>query len=272
MENKEKTLIIGAGEIGLSLGNVLSSAYDVKFYDPIKGLITEERFDIINICYPYNDKFIEITKNYIEKFQPKLTIVHSTVPVGTTRKIGGKIIHSPVNGRHPRLEEGIKTFTKFVGGLDGESIYSALEFLRKAGIKTSALSSPEATEMAKIFCTTYYGWNLIFQKELLKLCEENNLPFHEVYTIWNTAYNEGYLKLGEIRFIRPVLNPIGGEIGGHCVIPNCDLFQSFLTDTIKGRNNGYKRISEPSTAGVEIRKTENGQNRKRHKNLASRIK
>ena len=239
----EKTLIIGAGEIGTSLGNVLSSVYEVVYDDIRFEKHPDGNFNTLNICYPYSDKFVEITKNYINKYQPKLTIIHSTVRVGTTRKLGKGVVYSPINGRHPHLELSIKTFIKFIGGISGEDTYSASEFFRVAGIKTIIFSSPEATEFAKIFCTTYYGWNLIFTKEMVKLCEENNLPFHEVYTIWNNVYNEGYMKLNESRFLRPVLLPMKGEIGGHCVIPNCDLFDSSLTKVVKQFNATYKEVS-----------------------------
>ncbi len=251
MEEKTKTLIIGAGEIGASLGQVLSSAYAVEYDDIRYDKHPEGVFDIIHICYPFSENFTKITSDYIKKYKPKLTIVHSTVEVGTTRKLGKGVVHSPINGRHPNLAEGITTFVKFIGGISGEDTFKASQFLQKTGIKIGVFSSPEATEFAKIFCTTYYGWQLVFMKEILKLCEEYNLPFHEVYTLWNNAYNEGYMKLDETRFLRPVLFPIAGEIGGHCVVPNCDLFESFLTQTIKGRNDGYGKILESSATGAE---------------------
>ena len=239
---KRGVLIIGAGEIGQSLFNVLRLYYDVSIRD-IENTISDQ-FDILNICYPYSDKFIEITRKYINQYKPSLTIINSTVKPGTTKLLGEGVVHSPINGRHPYLEEGIKTFIKFIGGNDIYSVFRAVNFFNKAGITTQVFSNSTATEMAKILCTTYYGWNIVFMKEVARICDEIKLPFHEVYTEWNNAYNQGYIKLNENRFFRPVLYPMAGEIGGHCVIPNCGLFDDFLTQTVKGRNQLSK---EPSS-------------------------
>ena len=50
-----------------------------------------------------------------------------------------------------------------------------------------------------------------------------------VYTKPQITYNEGYTKLGLIKFVRPVLSRIANEqkvIGGHCVIPNSILLKN----------------------------------------------
>lgn len=232
---KNKTLIIGLGEIGKSLGRVLGVAYHITGYDKTEEFMPEGEFDVVNICYPYSKNFVKITKDYIKHYKPKLTIIHSTVPVGTTRKVGGSVVHSPVNGRHPNLEHGIKTFSKFIGGTRGEDSYGAEVFLKKAGIKVIHFASSEATELAKILCTTQYGWHLVFMKEVEKLCQKHNTPFHEVYNIWNLAYNEGYKQLGESQFNRPVLRPMKGKIGGHCVLNNCKLLDTFVTKVVKSK-------------------------------------
>lgn len=237
-----KTTIIGCGEIGKSLGSVLASCYDIQ-YDDIKPDLKQPMFwqtEVINICYPYSESFIEDTRVYIKKYNPKLTIIHSTVPVGTTRKLGEGVVHSPVNGKHPNLSESILTFVKFVGGIRGEDVYLATKFLKEAKIKVAQFASPEATELGKMLCTTYYSWNIVFMKEVEKLCQQYNLPFHEVYTLWNKAYNQGYEKLGSYQFIRPILEPMKGEIGGHCCINNCNLLNSSLTNLVKEFNETYK--------------------------------
>src|SRR5216684_3573751 len=139
-----KTLVIGNGEVGKSLFEVLHSAHETYMRDT-------EHFDlpgveVLNICFPCREKnvFIETVKKYIEQYKPKLTIIHSTVPVGITRLIGKKVVHSPIHGKHPNLQGGILTFVKFVGGHDVASVYLAQRFLNAAGIRTEAVSSAEA--------------------------------------------------------------------------------------------------------------------------------
>src|SRR5690348_9376332 len=111
-----KSLIIGSeGEVGKALWAILVEHYELATYDAKTGILP--LFDdpeIMHICFPYSDKFIEYVKEYQDKYKPKYTVVHSTVPVGTCVQIGA--IHSPIRGLHPNLESGIRTFPKFLGG------------------------------------------------------------------------------------------------------------------------------------------------------------
>jgi len=250
---KPQTLVIGAGEIGKSLGAVLSSFYDVKYMD--KGDVVENFYEVINICFPYSENFIRFVQEYQKRFKPKLTIIHSTVPVGTTRKLGEGVVHSPVDGKHPNLEKSIKTFIKVVGGITGADSNYAEQYLAKSGINTTVFASPETTELRKILCTTRYGWDLMFMKEVERLCVRYNVPFHEVYSMWTQIYNQGYLDMKHQKFMRPLLEPIHGEIGGHCVIPNCELLDSFLTNTLKERNQLYKEVRNETQIRVDRKKS-----------------
>lgn len=237
--SKEKTLIIGAGEIGKSLKNVLEGAYEVAMID--KGESIPETFRVINVCYPYSEAFISITEEYIAIYKPELVIIHSTVPPGTTRKLGRIAVNSPTNGRHPDLTEHIKTFEKVIAGVDVAQTAIASKFLEAAGMQTIVFSSPEASELAKICCTSVqYALSIIAMKEIYALCEKYKVPFFEVYTRWNQMYNDGYTKIGEDRFHRPNLVYMPGGIGGHCVIGNCDLLDHWVTNMVKVVNNKYR--------------------------------
>ena len=231
---KEKTCIIGNGEIGQSLGNVLSEVYDVEYTDI--DTQAEGQFDVINICIPYSKAFVDEVQNYIGVYAPKLCIIHSTVPPGTTDECGDICVHSPVHGKHPNLENGIKTFKKYIGGKSIYRVYDAIRYLLKAGIDVKAVQDAKTSEMSKIMCTTYYGWNLVFMKEMVKICEKEGVNFDEVYG-WNEWYNTGYRRMGADHFTRPVLTPTEGPIGGHCVLPNCDLYETFLTQTVKEKGS-----------------------------------
>jgi UDP-N-acetyl-D-mannosaminuronate dehydrogenase len=233
------SLTIGAGEIGKSLHSVLKN----KHTSYIRDVESAEAFppiDVLNICYPPIKDFVKITQAYIKQYKPKLTIIHSTVAPGTTREVGRMVVHSPVHGKHPNLEEGIKTFVKFIGANNAYSASLAYKFLTDAGIQVKIVANSETSELSKILCTSYYGWNILFMKEVAKICEQYDVPFHSVYG-WNEYYNQGYTELGMSQFVRPVLEPIAGPIGGHCVVNNCDLLKSFITDTIKEKNKEYEQ-------------------------------
>lgn len=234
MKKDNKHLVIGAGEVGSSLFNVLKPHYDVFLRDKNNNL--SGKFNVVHICYPNIKNFTEISKDYIKKYQPDLVIVHSTVPIGTTRKVLTTAVHSPIRGLHPNLEKGIKTFVKYFGGKKAKD---AVKIFSDIGIKTQCFAKSETTELLKILDTTYYGWNIIFAKEIKRICDKLKLNFDDVYTIPNNDYNEGYIKLGKSNVVRPVLKAMPGKIGGHCVVQNCDLLDDWVTKTIKERNKKY---------------------------------
>ncbi|MEK6914823.1 MAG: hypothetical protein AABW83_04185 [Nanoarchaeota archaeon] len=220
-----KSLIIGYGEIGKALYNILEKEYPTYWSDKDKEE-KEDKFEIIHICFPYSEFFIEDVKKYQEFYKPKYTIIHSTVPPGISRKLNA--IHSPIIGLHPHLETSLKIFTKFIGGKNASDI---ADYFRRSGIKVYLFDDPETTELMKILDTSFYGLCIEYVKEVKKLCEKNNVPF-EAWTIWTQNYNEGYKKLGFPEYNRPNLNPIMKRIGGHCVSPNLRLidtkFHKFL--------------------------------------------
>jgi len=227
-----KTLIIGRGEIGKSLDKVLSKEYPTQMIDKDDSL--EGKFDIAHICFPYSENFVNIVKDYQIKYSPEHTVIHSTVPVGTSRKCDA--IHSPCVGIHPHLAESLKTFTKFLGGEDASQV---ADYFRRAGIKVSVTNQPETTELMKICSTSYYGVCVEYTKEVKRLCDENDIPF-EAWTLWTENYNNGYSKLGYPEYQRPNLTPIKKKIGGHCVLPNLKYLDSKFGNFISELNESKK--------------------------------
>lgn len=201
--------------------------------------------DFLHICYPYTERFIEQTRSYIDIYKPEITVIHSTVPVGTTAKVGEDVIHSPIRGKHPNISKGIWTFHKFIGGRNRAKVIKIAHYFKKAKMKTWIFDKPETTELAKILCTSYYGWNIVFCKEAKKICDQYGLSFSEVYGVSNDTYNLGWARLGETKYIRPNLDPVPGKIGGHCIVQNCDLLDSKVTKLIKEFNEEYSRETNP---------------------------
>lgn len=239
-------LIIGYGQIGKSIERL----YDNKFNDYIKedaNIIynvytvdsymsegtnipsTDTDIDIMHICIPHTHQFVEDVIGYISEHNPALTIIHSTVPVYTTKDIvdatNENVVHSPVMGKHPNLTESLLTFTKIIGGYNNDAVTNAETHLWDLGITSIIYKNAEESEAAKLLDTTYYGWNVLYMKYVNKFCEERGLDFENVYTTTNNVYNSGYTEMGVTNVTRPILKYQPGKIGGHCVRPNFELLK-----------------------------------------------
>ena len=92
------------------------------------------KIDTLHVCIPYGsqDKFAEDVVGYVEEFKPKLAIINSIVPPGTTLKVaeGCKclVAHSPARGVHKSAEHmrwEIKHWTKYVGGANAAASEAA---------------------------------------------------------------------------------------------------------------------------------------------------
>jgi len=223
----DKIGIIGYGEIGSSL-HKLYSDHDVFILDPRLGYF-EDLTDckILNICIPFTDDFILEVNEYIEVLEPKLTVIHSTVAPGTTEKIIGRVCHSPVRGLHPNLDLGIKTFLKYIGSNDFDVSQEYHNHLTELGIRSHICKNSTTTEYAKLLDTTYYGMCIAFHSDVMELCEEKNLDFNEVMTLFNMTYNKGYIELGKENVVRPVLYGTK-KIGGHCVVSNANILKDYF--------------------------------------------
>ena len=228
--NKTKVAIIGYGEIGSSLAKV----YKEKGIEPmIRDIQINTIFkdvDVLDICLPYTENFIDIVNDYVELYSPKLTIIHSTVPVGTTKKISRPCVHSPVRGVHPNLKEGIQKFVKFIGWNDDIDLMLAEEHYRNLEIIHYPVKNSDSTELAKLTSTTYYGLCIAWHGEMKKMCDKYNIDF-DVINKWTLSYNLGYMGLNMQHVVRPNLHPPENEIGGHCIIPNVELLMKQFEST-----------------------------------------
>ena len=207
-----KSAVIGLGETGGPLFEILSEHYAVDGIDlkdcrnpiPIN-------YDVINVCIPYSDKFVNIVQDYQDLFNPKFTIIHSTVPIGTTRQIPNAV-HSPILGRHDRMKEDLKTFKKWIGG---EKVEEARNYLQRAGFYCECVSTSEETEALKLMCLAKYGMSIAFAQYCKDIADIYKFPYDDVAR-WDVNYNVGVDEWLQ----RPILNPPNGKIRGHCVCQN----------------------------------------------------
>jgi hypothetical protein len=228
-------IIAGFGEIGRAWNEVQPEEYNVRINDienRRERLLNE--VDVLNICFPYDGDFITECIRYIELYDPSVTIIHSTVDIGTTDKIRAPtesdVFHSPVIGVHPYLAEGIKTFPKWIGGKDGGMMKYAEEYLDQCVDDVIVCKSIES-EALKLLSTTYYGMCIAFHGEVKKLFEGIGADI-DLLSMWTDEYNRGYERLGKKNVRRPMLYPPGEKIGGHCVVPNAKILKGTFSEEI----------------------------------------
>jgi UDP-N-acetyl-D-mannosaminuronate dehydrogenase len=236
---KEKVLVIGVGEIGKPLLEIIAEQYEAYGLD-IKPTGDIPPCNIVHLCFPFTgngDKFVDESARYIAKYQPSLTIVNSTVAPGTTRRIAERaktaVVNSPVRGKHARMKEQLRQYVKFVGALNPEDGRRAGDHFTRLGMRTKVLSTPEASELAKLTETTYFGVLIAWAQEVERYCKRYGANYDEVVSFYE-----------EIGFFPPV-KYTPGFIGGHCVMPNIkilkSLFKSGLLDAVEKSNDLKQR-------------------------------
>jgi UDP-N-acetyl-D-mannosaminuronate dehydrogenase len=250
VSEKAMVVVVGLGEIGKPLLQLISRHHDVLGVD-ISPVERVHPVDVMHICFPFQvPDFVGEAARYIEYFQPALTIINSTVGVGTTRAIaertGAAVVNSPVRGKHARMLDDLQYYTKFVGGMDASSAERAAAHFQSLGLKTKTLPSPEATELAKLTETTYFGLMIAWAQEVERYSDQIGQNYEDVVAFYD-----------EIKFFPPV-KYFPGIIGGHCVLPNIEIlskmFDSALLKSIQTSNQAKiqreadKPAAEPEKA------------------------
>jgi UDP-N-acetyl-D-mannosaminuronate dehydrogenase len=233
---KERVLVIGVGEIGKPLLELIREKYEAYGLD-IKPVEPIPECEIMHICFPYDgDNFIQQSLRYIAKYRPSLVIINSTVAPGTTRRIAVEsrtpVVNSPVRGKHARMKQEMLHYTKFVGALTPEAGERAAQHFANIGMRVKLVRSPETSELTKLTETTYFGLLIAWAQELERYARELGADYDEVISFYE-----------EIPYLPPV-KFFPGVIGGHCVLPNIKilkgLFSSGLLDAME-KSNELKR-------------------------------
>ena len=227
-----RVLVVGLGEVGRPLYEILAESGKFEMYgfdiDPSKTINKLEDIpspvDYLHICIPCNDKdsFVSAVLEYIYRFKPRLVIIHSTVPPGTTRLIHQRaepdvhVVHSPVRGVHVRMKDHLRFWTKWIGPICDTCRVLAEAHLREAGFKVKIADKAETTELAKLWETTLRAILIAAWHEI-----------HRTARLFNADILEIAEFIGEVHEVlhdRPVYYP--DVIGGHCLIPNTKLLLS----------------------------------------------
>ena len=240
--NKARHLVVcGKGEVGNALISLLSKTYDVEWND-LEPKDLKPGFDVAHICLNYaylgatnqdrTDKFLSIVRGYMADYAPKWVDVCSSVPPGVVEQLGPTAVHSTTRGLHPRLDESIETFRKFVSG-PKEAADAVAASYEKAGVKCTVWPKAKMGELAHPASNALLGACLAVTDEIYELCRWHGVDFSEVVLEYNRTSNEGYAKLGHFSKMRPLLYPPGGRIGGHCLVSGARILLDSVPEEVR---------------------------------------
>jgi UDP-N-acetyl-D-mannosaminuronate dehydrogenase len=230
-------LVIGLGEIGRPLMEVLKSRYHVWGRD-IQAAGKLPQMDVVHICYPFSERFVDVTLKYLAEHQPTLCIIHSTVVPGTTDAIIERaetpVVYSPVRGRHGSMVEDLKRYAKFVAGTTW-GVRKAKELFAKIGLRAVVFPSVAALELAKLIETTYSGLLIAWAQEMERYSDKLSVNYYDLM-----------LFLAEIDYL-PGMAFQPGFIGGHCIMQNLELLEqvreSPFVSAVRISNSQMRRTS-----------------------------
>jgi len=233
MSAAETVVVVGLGEVGRPILELVSKHHEAVGVDVSPPAKEVQSVDVMHVCYPFEIRdFVGETARYIELYRPNVTIINSTVGVGTTRSVaertGAAVVHSPVRGKHAGMVEELLNYTKFVGGIDPACGKYAARHFESVGMRTTILSSPEATELAKLTETTYFGLMIAWSQEVERYCDQLGQDYDEIASFYE-----------EVKFF-PHVKYFPGIIAGHCVMPNIEILgrvgESEILQAIKSSN------------------------------------
>lgn len=248
--NRTKDIVVGLGEIGNPILQLLSKKSLVLGYDLNEKLMDNKKFakhlplevSFMHVCIPFTKNFVAIVLKYYKKFKPKCIVIHSTIKPHTTEQLQKKlpipIIYSATRGVHRRMLYDLKRYAKFYAidkNAPNEKWASATfeKIMKSSGIHTEKISKPITLELAKIVCdTSYYGWLITYSQISNVIAMKNGVDYDEM---WSFA-DEIHKFLGN----RPKMYP--GFIGGHCVVPNLELINDDILNLIDKFNSKYEKM------------------------------
>jgi hypothetical protein len=218
-------LVVGVGEVGSGVFDVLRSKV-VTYARDKDPVVMAKKIDYLHIAIPYTEDFKDHVKGYMELYNPKVTIVYSTVPIGTCEEIG--VVHSPVEGKHPAIGLSIQNSARWLGSSNKKLLKEANKLWSKF-VPVRELPSASFTEALKLLSTTEYGVNIEFARYKKKIADDLGMDYVAMKQ-WNLDYNELYKRLGMNQFQKFILDAPEGPKGGHCVTPNAKLLYGQYPD------------------------------------------
>lgn len=227
-------VIIGFGQIGQAVQEAvcLGLAEVIEKDTSTEDILAMTDIEVLHVCIPYSEDFAKEIKRYMTLLSPRHVIIYSTVAIGTCNQIDPKVVHSPVEGKHPDLASSLTSMERWIGYYQREEGFYFNNYFHTIGFKTKLVPNTKFTEALKLLSTAEYGVNLVFADYKAQVSEEIGMDY-KLCKEWNVEYNHLYKALGlENRFQKFVLDSPEGAIGGHCIVPNAKILNEDYPDDL----------------------------------------
>lgn len=225
---KKRVIVLGCGEVGGPLANILESTYLVyrldsareDYHDLYEKLREEKDCEALHVCIPGGMKrFKAEVQIAIVHFLPKMVFIHSTTPPGTTIQIREMtsipICHAQVHGKHKNMQADMLRLPKVLGGATPEMV----EHLKAAGLNDIIiLDSPTESELSKLLATTAYGHLIAFYQVAERIAKKYGTDYTQIMKVVESLANNH--DHPDFKW-----NKFPGFVGGHCVMPNIEILQ-----------------------------------------------
>ncbi len=121
----KKNTVVGLGEIGSPILQLISKVVPAIGYDINPKLMNQQKFEkyqdvqtsFLHVCIPFTKNFLANVISLYYKFKPECIVVHSTVSPNTTSTLQSKlnipVIYSATRGVHKRMLYDLKRYIKF---------------------------------------------------------------------------------------------------------------------------------------------------------------
>jgi hypothetical protein len=247
-----KTAVVaGGGEIGKPIFQLCRGAFEqVIVEDPQCGRPEAALYPVESLHVAFfgsREDFVGIASGYVEKYNPEITLIHSTTFPGQTDVLiemfgEDRIVHTQVNGKHTgsRMRRDMLSYPKFVATRSDKAFEKAREVLAAMGHAPEnilRLSCPLAGEISKLLATTFFGYLIAWAQEMERLSARSEVAYEELMSFTALAAEDFLIH-----------NKTPGVIGGHCVMPNIDILRKAypapLWDYISQSNETKKSLEK----------------------------
>jgi len=199
------------GEVGKPLLELVSRHHKSVGLDVAPSGRGVDDVAIMHVCYPFEIKdFVGETARYVERFRPRLTIVNSTVGVGTNARDRRENRHrgGTQSGprKHARMPRRALHYDKFIGAMDATPVRMPQSILNRSASELECYP-PRGERARQTHRDDLFRPHDRLVAEVERYCDQLGQDYDE---------NRGLLR-GSQFF--PSVKYFPGIIGGHCVMP-----------------------------------------------------